>query len=98
MTDEQRTMTRKALRAYGRRRWARSPINRMWQSAIEESVAYYQAKDPVRSELLRLRYLQNRREEDVIEALHIGRTTYQKADLDLLSTVAIYAARQGAFN
>lgn len=29
--------------------------------------------------------------------LHIGRTTYQKALQDLLSTIAVYAAQRGAF-
>ena len=32
----------------------------------------------------------------MIERLHIGRTTYQKAQTDLLSTIAIYAAQRGA--
>ena len=31
-----------------------------------------------------------------IERLHIGRSTYQKAQTDLLSTVAVYAAQYGA--
>ena len=46
----------------------------------------------------RLRYLQHRKEADVLEQLHIGRTTYQKAELGLLSTIAVYAAQNGAFN
>ena len=97
MTAEQREQTRNALRKYGQRRWARTPENRRWQEAIEESMAYYAQHDPVRADLLRLRYFENRPEEEVIEQLHIGRTTYQKAQLDLLSTVAICAARRGAF-
>ena len=32
----------------------------------------------------------------MLEQLHIGRTTYKKADQDLLSTVAVYAAQRGA--
>ena len=33
---------------------------------------------------------------DLVQAqLHIGRTTYQKANTDLLSTLAVYAARDG---
>lgn len=44
-----------------------------------------------------MRYLQDRKEADV-EQPHIGRTTYQKAELDLLSTIAVYAAQNGAFN
>lgn len=97
MTAEQRRLTRDALRQYGIRHWARTPKNRCWQEAIEESLAYYEVHDPVRADLMRLRYFENRPEEEVIERLHIGRTTYQKAQLDLLSTVAICAARRGAF-
>ena len=52
----------------------------------------------MRADLLQLRYLQHRKEADVLEQLHIGRTTYQKAELDLLSTIAVYAAQNGAFN
>lgn len=53
---------------------------------------------PSGADLLQLRYLQHRKEADVLEQLHIGRTTYQKAELDLLSTIAVYAAQNGAFN
>ena len=98
MTNQQRDATRSALLAYGRRQWARSPVNRRWEKAIEDSMAYYKEADPIRADLLQLRYLQHRKEADVLEQLHIGRTTYQKAELDLLSTIAVYAAQNGAFN
>ena len=61
-------------------------------------LAYGKEADPIRADLLQLRYLQHRKEADVLEQLHIGRTTYQKAELDLLSTIAVYAAQNGAFN
>lgn len=93
MTKQQRDATRSALLAYGRRQWARSPVNRRWEKAIEDSMAYYKEADPIRADLL-----QHRKEADVLEQLHIGRTTYQKAELDLLSTIAVYAAQNGAFN
>lgn len=41
MTKQQRDATRSALLAYGRRQWARSPVNRRWEKAIEDSMAYY---------------------------------------------------------
>ena len=97
MTQEQRKITRKALQEYGTRRWARTPENRRWQEAIDESILYYKEHDPLRAELLRLRFFEKRPEEEVIERLHIGRTTYQKAQQDLLSTIAVYAAQRGAF-
>lgn len=96
MTDQQRRLTRQALQRYRTRQSARSPVNKQWQAAIEEGLAYYEQHDPLRADLLKLRYLENRREEEVIERLHIGRTTYQKAQTDLLSTIAIYAAQRGA--
>ena len=96
MTKEQRKATVLALRRYGTRCWARNPVERAWRTAIEQGVDYYKEKDPVRAQLFELRYVQNRPEEEVIEQLHIGRTTYKKAQQDLLSTVAIYAAQKGA--
>ena len=64
--------------------------------AIQQTQEYYRTADPIRAGLLQLRYLERRKEEDVLERLCIGRTTYQKAQLDLLSTVAVFAARYGA--
>ena len=82
----------------GRRQWARSPVNRRWEKAIEDSMAYYKGSGshPGRSAAAALSA--HRKEADVLEQLHIGRTTYQKAELDLLSTIAVYAAQNGAFN
>ena len=78
------------------RQWAACPANAGWRLAIERTIEYYQQEDPLRADLLRLRYLERRTEDDTIERLHIGRSTYQKAQSDLLSTVAVYAARFGA--
>ena len=44
---------------------------------------------------MRMRYLEGMREEDVIRALYIGRTTYYSKELEALSTVGIYAAAAG---
>ena len=96
MTAEQRRKTREALQNYGTRQWARSPANWGWARAIQQTQEYYRTADPIRADLLQLRYLERRKEEDVLERLCIGRTTYQKAQLDLLSTVAVFAARYGA--
>ena len=68
-----------------------------WCAAIEEGLAYYRKNDPLRADLFELRYVQHRTEDDVIDQLHIGRTTYQKAHQDLLSTIAVYAAERGVF-
>ena len=56
MTQEQRDLTRNALRKYGERHWARTPENRRWQSAIDEGIDYYQVHDPMRADLLRMRF------------------------------------------
>ncbi len=79
------------------RQRARSPVERGWCAAIEEGLAYYRQNDPLRADLFELRYVQHRTEDDVIDQLHIGRTTYQKAHQDLLSTIAVYAAERGVF-
>ena len=96
MTTEQRTETKLALRRYGTRQWAYSPANAGWQRAIERTLEYYRQTDPMRADLMQLRYFERRTEDETIERLHIGRSTYQKAQTDLLSTVAVYAARYGA--
>ncbi len=95
MTREQREQVRTALQYYGKKRWATSADHQRWREAIEQAVQYYDQNDPIRSELMRLRYLQKRTENETIDRLHIGRTTYQKAQEDLLSTIAIYAAQRG---
>ena len=97
MTSEQRNQTRLALYRYGMRQRARSPVERSWGAAIEEGLDYYRQNDPLRADLFELRYVQHRTEDDVIDQLHIGRTTYQKAHQDLLSTIAVYAAERGVF-
>ena len=81
MTAEQRRKTREALQNYGTRQWARSPANWGWARAIQQTQEYYRTADPIRAGLLQLRYLERRKEEDVLERLCIGRTTYQKAFL-----------------
>ena len=97
MTQEQRNLTRNALRRYGERHWARTPENRRWQSAIDEIGRAHVTHDPMRADLLRMRFFERRPEDEILEQLHIGRTTYQKALQDLLSTIAVYAAQRGAF-
>lgn len=97
MTREQREKTKLALRRYGTRQWVSNPVNVGWQRAIEQTARYYRQTDPLRADLMQLRYFERRTEEDTIERLNIGRTTYQKAQDDLLSTVAVYAAPFGVF-
>ena len=97
VTNEQRNKTRLALYRYGMRLRARNPVEHSWCAAIEESLTYYRQHDPLRADLFELRYVQHRTEDDVMDRLHIGRTTYKKAQQDLLSTVAVYAAERGVF-
>ena len=89
MTNEQRNKTRLALYRYGMRQRARNPVEHSWCAAIEESLTYYRQHDPLRADLFELRYVQHRTEDDVMDRLHIVRTTYKKAQQDLLSTVAV---------
>ena len=95
MTAEQRRKTREALQNYGTRQWARSPATGAGPGHPADA-GVLPHRRPIRAGLLQLRYLERRKEEDVLERLCIGRTTYQKAQLDLLSTVAVFAARYGA--
>lgn len=87
MTKKQRKEVRRALRQYdGRGKWA---------AVLDRAKEYYARTDPACWELLRMRYLEGMREEDVIRALYIGRTTYYSKELEALSTVGIYAAAAG---
>ena len=79
MTNEQRNKTRLALYRYGMRQRARNPVEHSWCAAIEESLTYYRQHDPLRADLFELRYVQHRTEDDVMDRLHIGRTTYKKS-------------------
>ena len=90
MTKKQRKEVRRALRQYdGRGKWA---------AVLDRVKEYYARTDPACWELLRMRYLEGMREEDVIRALYIGRTTYYSKELEALSTVGIYAAAAGMRN
>lgn len=95
MTNEQRLKVKKALWNYGILQRIESEENRRWCEAIQETIDYYKGRDPIREGLLQLRYLEHTTEEKTLDKLHIGRTTYQKAQLDLLSTLAVFAARRG---
>lgn len=90
MTKEQKKATRKALRQY-----AEGPVRATWAEVIEEVLRYYEAVEPLCADLLRLRYLEGKPEEKVVPALYICRSTYYRKELEVLSTVAVEAARRG---
>ena len=98
MTLEQRVKTKAALGRYGMHVRRSDRVSLAWQDAIEEALEYYDHHDPLRSELVRIRYFQHQTEEKTLERLNLGRTTYQKAHDDFLSTVAVNAARRGALD
>ena len=88
MTKKQRKAVRRALREYDGHAGA-------WKRVLDKVRDYYAHTDPVCWELLQRRYLDGMREDDVIRALYIGRTTYYSKELEVLSTVGIYAAQAG---
>lgn len=87
MTKKQRKAVRRALREFD----GSGP----WVGVLDKVRDYYAQADPVCWELLRLRYIEGLREDAVIRALYIGRTTYYTKELEVLSTVGIYAAQAG---
>ena len=99
MTKQQKKDVRRALRRYGRA--LDEPEGRAdgpeaaWESVIRQAMDYYADADPVCAELLQRRYMAGEKEWDVVGALHIGRTTYYRKELEALSTVAVFAARPG---
>lgn len=96
MTKEQRAATKLALYRHAIHCGRHAADHDAWEGAIAQAERYYKKNDPLRAELMRLRYFERNTEEETINALSIGRTTYQKANFDVLSTVAVYAARRGA--
>ena len=96
MTKEQKKTVRKALRRYGCGACEayHEPYHALWAEAVEETLAYYDRADPVCAKLLRLRYLEDLPEDQVLPKLYICRTTYYRKELEALSTVGIAAARR----
>ena len=94
MTREQRQKTKEALSRYGQKNWVYGPCNWGWKRAIQLAEEYYREADPgLRGSILQLRYMERRRREEVMDKLNISYSTYQKAHDDLLSTIAVFAAR-----
>lgn len=96
MTKEQRQKTKEALSCYGKKNWVYGARNWGWKRAIEQTEEYYREVDPgLRGGILQLRYMEQRKREEVMEKLNICYSTYQKAHSDLLSTIAVFAAHYG---
>lgn len=97
MTKQQRRAVRRGLRQYGDalRSGNKAGAGMEWAGVVAKVMDYYAKADPVCGELLRLRYLEQWREDKTFPALHIGRTTYYTKELEALSTVGIYAAAAG---
>lgn len=95
MTLEHRRKAKDALWMYKHWKGLRDPVRQRWCRVIEETVTYYRTHDAIREKLIERRYLNHETRENVVAALNIGRTTYAKANEDILSTVAILAAQKG---
>src|SRR5699024_12290990 len=95
MTNDPRRRGRAALWHWQQIERQPSPEKACWAQALRQPAAYYHRHDPIRAGILEQRYRRHLTEEQVQAQLHIGRTTYQKANTDLLSTLAVYAAREG---
>lgn len=95
MTNEHRRQCRDALWHWQLIERQAGPEPQCWAHALRQTAAYYERRDPIRAGILEQRYRRHLTQEQVQDCLHIGRTTYQKANADLLSTLAVYAARDG---
>lgn len=95
MTSEHRRQCRNALWHWKLIERQTDPRNACWAQAMRQTAAYYERRDPIRAGILEQRYRRHLTEEQVLDELHIGHTTYQKANSDILSTLAVYAAREG---
>lgn len=97
MTREQKKAVRRGLRAYGKALETGTPDDAPpgWAEIVERTTGYYSRHDRICAELLRLRYLERKTEEETVDALFVSRSTYYRKELDALSTVAVYAAAAG---
>ncbi len=95
MTNEQRRQCRAALWHWQLIERQPGPETECWAHALRRTAAYYERRDPIRAGILEQRYRRHQTVEQVQAQLHIGRSTYQKANSDLLSTLAVYAAGDG---
>lgn len=99
VTKQQKKDVRKGLRRYGRAMEAAEDtpdeLTQAWGRVIGKALDYYAEADPVCAGILVRRYMAGEKEWDVVEALHIGRTTYYRKELEALSTVGLFAAREG---
>ena len=68
---------------------------REWGTVIRRAMDYYEKADPDCAKLLQLRYIDGLSEWETVGQLYIGRTTYYRKELEVLSTVGMYAARAG---
>ena len=78
MTIEDRQKCRAALWHWKLIERQTDPRNLSWAQALRRTAAYYERRDPIRAGILKERYRRHRTEEQVLEELHIGRTTYQR--------------------
>ncbi len=99
VTKQQKKDVRKALRRYGRERAEEKNTaaewTRAWGAVIRRAMDYYEKADPDCAKLLQLRYIDGLSEWETVGQLYIGRTTYYRKELEVLSTVGMYAARAG---
>ena len=95
MTSEHRRQCRAALWHWQLIERQPGPETECWGNALGMTGAVYDRLDPIRAVFFEQRDSRHLTEEQVQDKLHIGRTTYQKANTDLLSTLAVYAARDG---
>ena len=75
--------------------YAEGPVRAAWAEVIEGVLRHYEAVEPLCAQLLRLRYLEGKTEDEVVPALYVSRSTYYRKELEVLSTVAVEAARRG---
>ena len=97
MTPEQRDVTRNALRKYGERHWRARRKTAAGKAPLMRASTTIRCTTPCGQTCYGCAFFEQRPEDEILEQLHIGRTTYQKALQDLLSTIAVYAAQRGAF-
>lgn len=95
MTKQQKRKTREILRLYAAAEAGRAQMAAPARAAARAAVQAVEREGGAKAKLLKMRYLEGRRVHQVIEALYIGATTYNKLDIEAISTAAIVMAEHG---
>lgn len=98
MLKAEKERIRQALRRYGEQGGkGRDPEEERLFGEIGAALRKMRREEPMQARLVELRYLEQRRAIEVMDALYLGRggASYRRMDIEALSTIAVELAKRG---